>query len=237
MKYQKFFYWVSPQDIEPVLEEFKRVLEKDQIPEPRERQCETLYYHSQLMHVPPSIWSKQCYRQGAWFRTSPYAKDHLIVSNSALDLPQAIRKGVIEIIKLENPPNLPKDQYLELLEKKSFIERAPEEWFHFLEREIPTFSSFIERKQLGLSLDELLECHSANHANFLLPQGQNYGMVAYKGEDVACALFPEEYVCSACLELFGVLGDHLQKLIVKKCPGLKYVNLERNEYFLIKILE
>jgi len=237
MAYRKFFYWVSPEDIEAVLEECKRVLEKDQIPEPRERPCEALYQHSQIMNVPPSVWSRQCYRQGSWFRTSQYANYYLIVSNSALDLPQAMKKGVIEIVKLKNHPSLSKEAYLELLNTRSFIERVPEEWFHFLEREVPAFRNFIERKHLGLSLDELLEMHSANHANFLLPAGENALSVACEGELVACSLFPEDYICSACLELFGVIGEQLQKLIVKKCPGLKYVNLETDEYFLVTMLE
>ena len=237
MTYQKFFYWVSPKDIGPVTESCKRVLGKDHIPEPRESPCEALYLHSQVMHVPPSIWSGRCYRQGSWFRSSQYANLHLIVSNSALELPQSVKKGTIEIISLENRQSLTKERYLELLETKQFKERAPKEWFNFLEKEVPAFQNYIERRQLGLTLNELLERHSANHANFLLPAGENYLKVGYEGESLACSLFSEEYICSACLELFGVIGDHLPKMIVKKCPGLKYVTLANNEYFLVSMLE
>jgi hypothetical protein len=237
MTYQKFFYWVSPKDLGSVLESCKQVLKKDQIPEPRESPCEALYLHSQVMHVPPAVWSKRCYRQGSWFRTSPYASLHLIVSNSALELPQSIKKGTIEIIEVENCPSLTKEKYLDLLKTKEFKKRAPNEWFHFLEKEVPGFTNYIERKQLGLSLDELLEMHSANHANFVLPEGKTYLKIDYKGESLACSLFSEEYICSACLELFGVIGDHLRKKVIKKCPGLKYVNLDSKEYFLVSMVE
>ena len=237
MSYQKFFYWVSPKDIELILESCKHILKKDHIPEPRESPCEALYLHSQVMHVPPPIWSKRCYRQGSWFRTSQYANLHLIVSNSALELPQSVKKGTIEIIEVENRPSLTKEKYLDLLKTKEFKKRAPDEWFHFLEKEVPAFQKYIERKQLGLSLDELLEMHSANHANFLLPEGENYSRAGYKGEFFVCSLFSEEFICSACLELFGVIGNHLPKMIIKKCPGLKYVNLAGNEYFLVSMLD
>lgn len=237
MKYQKFFYWVSPKDIEQVLEICKQVLKKDQIPEPRESPCEALYLHSQVMHVPPAIWSKRCYRQGSWFRTSQYAPLHLIVSNSALELPQSVKKGAIEVITVEDRPGLTKEEYFKLLKTKEFKKRAPDEWFHFLEKEIPAFQNYIDRKQLGLTLDELLEMHSANHANFLLPEGKNCLRVDYKGKSLACSLFSEEFICSACLELFGIVGDHLPKMIIKKCPGLKYVNLAHNEYFLVSKLD
>ncbi len=237
MKYQKFFYWVAPKDLDPVLESCKRVLEKSHIYEPRESPCEALYNYYQIMHLPPSIWSKRCYRQGSWFRSSQYANLHLIVSNVALELPQSVKRGTIEIIEVENRQVLSKEKYLELLKTNTFIKRAPKEWFHFLEKEIPVFQNYIERRQLGLSLNELLEMHSANHANFLLPAGENYLRVGYKGESLACSLFSEENICSACLELFGVIGDHLPKMIIKKCPGLKYVNLANNEYFLVSMLD
>lgn len=237
MTYQKYFYWVSPKDIEGVLESVKQQAKKDHIPEPRERPCEALYSYYQVMHVPPAAWSKQCYRQGSWFRTSQYATLHLIVSNSALEVPQSVKRGTIEVIKVENCQNLTKERYLELLKMDTFVKRAPKEWFNFLEKEIPAFQSYLDRRRLGISLEELLEMQSANHANFLLPAGENYQRVDYKGESLACSLFSEEYICSACLELFGVIGNQLPKMIIKKCPGLKYVNLADNEYFLVSILD
>ncbi len=79
---------------------------------------------------------------------------------------------------------------------------------------------------------EFLEYHSANHANFLLKMEDVRILKEYDGAMIPCSLFPSIFICSACLELFGVIGRHLPKKILKNCPGLKYLQLSDNEYFL-----
>lgn len=234
-KYQKFFYWSTPEHIDQLLNIAKNYLNKQNIPVARERQCESLYQSHPTLYVPPEVWSKNCYRQGSWFRTSEYSENHLLVTNASLSLPNVVKKGLITIIQIKNYPRLEGNAYLKLLNADEFKSRAPKEWFNFLKREIPVFQNFMKQNQIQISLDELLKMHSANHANFLLPIKKAF-RCEYKQELIPCSLFPQKYICSACLELFGILGSHLKKMIVKKCPGLKYVNLKENEYFFINII-
>jgi len=229
--YQKIFFWVNQEDIERKLEEIKKTLKIDRIPTARERQCEALSPNIKIMHIPPEVWSKSCYRQGSWYRSSTYSKKHLIVSNFDLSFLISVKAGVIKKIKIDTYPNLPKEKWMQLLETDSFINRAPSEWFQLLDREIPVFNNFIDRNRMNVSIEELLKMHSANHANFLLSRGETFLTCLYDGENIPSSLFPQEFTCSACLELFGVLGNQLQKKIIKKCPGLKYVTMNENEYF------
>ncbi len=215
-----------------VLVDIRKTLSIEQIPIARERQCEALSCTSRIMLIPPVVWSKNCYRQGSWFRTSRDSNNFLIVSSVPLFVTNYVKAGIIKKIILKTCPIVSKDQWIKLLENKTFMDRAPEEWFHLLEREIPVFQGFIERNQMNVSLQELLKMQSANHANFLLSKDEVLITTEFERENLPCSLFPQNFSCSACLELFGVLGDHLPKKIIKKCPGLKYLNLLENEFLL-----
>ncbi len=94
------------------------------------------------MHVPPEIWSNTCVRQGSWFRTSPWAEAHLIVSNDSLTLSGVIHNGTIQLISLEEWPISQIEDYEYLLHDPRFISRAPEEWFHLFPDEIPCTKHF-----------------------------------------------------------------------------------------------
>jgi hypothetical protein len=60
-------------------------------------------------------------------------------------------------------------------------------------------------------------------------------MIELDNESITCSLFPSKYICSACMELFGVLGRHIPKKAIKNCPGLKYAPLAPDEFFLVEI--
>ena len=232
--YIKHFYWIQPEKITSVLAYVKKNSGKSKISEAKLRQCEALQKSKKITHVPPLVWSENCYRQGSWFRTSDLKDHHLIVSNEKLDIDSPLSGKIIRI-SIENYPELTRKEYIDLLSAKIFKDRAPKEWFHLLEREIPLFKNYLTNNNVKINLDDFLDMHSANHANFLFLKGESPLVVEYKGEKVACSLFPQVFTCSACLELFGVLGRHLETMILKKCPGLKYVQLMENEYFLVEL--
>ena len=232
--YIKYFYWIPPDNIDSTLDDIRKNAGITKISEAKLRQCEALQKSKKITHVPPSVWSENCYRQGSWFRTSDLQDYHLIVSNEELGI-KASFSGKITRISIDNYPEISKEAYLNLLQTKEFKNRAPEEWFHLLEREIPLFQNYLSNNNVKLELDDFLDMHSSNHANFLFPKGENPLIVTHEGEKIACSLFSQVFTCSACLELFGVLGRHLEIMILKKCPGLKYVLLGEDEYFLIKI--
>lgn len=234
MEYVKYFYWVASESIASVLNELKKKFERQEIPTAQIRQCEALSPNFTIMHVPPSVWSANCKRQGSWFRTSERAQDHLIVSTHPLNIPRVIQSGLIRLISIDKYPLFARDKIDELLATPTFKSRVPKEWFEYLPHERPLFQAYIDRYQLGVNLDDFLKFHSANHANFLLPKHHAALSCDFNGESVVCSLFAQEFTCSACMQIFGILGLHHEKMIIKKCPGLKYVNLKPNEYLFVQ---
>jgi hypothetical protein len=235
MDYHKFFYWISSEDLSIAIDDIQNQLQVEKIPQAEIRQCESLFQSRPIMHVPPLVWSANCKRQGSWFRQSIMARNHLFVSNSPLTLKKVIISGEIEKISLEKVPSVSTDQYLVLLETEPFRSLAPEEWFHLLDFEKPLYRGFLDRNRVAISLDEFTQMHSANHANFLLPKESVRVMCEYNNEKIPCSLFPQLYICSACMEIFGVIGAHHGKMIVKKCPGLKYISLAEDEFLFIHL--
>jgi hypothetical protein len=234
-EYVKHFYWINAEQIDAILEYVKRSLHAPSIPHARQRPCEALNPTFPVMHVPPEVWSANCYRQASWFRTSDLKDGHLIVANTALTIPDAILSGRITKIMQSQVPADSRQMYLPLLTSPEFVRRAPAEWFHLLDREIPIFKSFLDRIDAHIELDEFLERHSANHAHFLQPVENLLVTIEHEHERIPCSLFPSEFICSACMELFGVIGPHLPKKALKNCPGLKYAPLGAGEYFLVEI--
>jgi hypothetical protein len=234
MEYVKYFYWVSPAEIQGVLEDLKAKLDKNDIPKAQIRQCESLNSTTTIMHVPPEVWSANCKRQGSWFRTSDRAQDHLIVVNQPLDLDHVLQHGIIRLITVNDYPSFTREKIPELLTTPTFTSRVQKEWFEYLPSERPLYQGYIDRYKLGVTLDEFLTFHSANHANFLLPRQHAALYCTLEGESIVCSLFAQEFTCSACMQLFGILGLHHEKMIIKKCPGLKYVSLKPNEFLLVQ---
>lgn len=239
--YQKYYYWVKPSAYETNIEKITMKLPDVKIRNAESRQCEALYPSYALVVVKPEVWSANCYRQGSWFRTSELKDMYLIVSNQPLDFLTADESGKIAIVKLANIPDFRLDESfirkIEALNNHPRLkERAPPEWFHLLDREVPLFEAFIRSRNLGVDLTTFLKIHTAGHALFLIEEKDigNYVKIPNESDqEVPCSMCPEEFVCSACLEIFGVLGRSHKKLLVKRCPGLKYLKLERNEYLLI----
>lgn len=237
LPYIKYFYWIRHDDYKNIFNEIKDFFDGKEIPTAISRQCESLSMTRSVMIVPPEVWSENCYRQGSWFRNSDLNKDYLIVSSKELPIRSYIFRGKIQKIKIENlefPSNF---HYHHLLQSPEFKSKAPKEWFNLLEREKPIFKAFLERNKINLTLEELLSVHSINHANFLVSDPNLTFNCEYLCEIVRCSLFPQELICSACMEIFGVIGRNLKKMIIKNCPGLKYIQLIKNEFFFIEIFK
>jgi hypothetical protein len=234
-EYRKFFYWIPPEAIEKALSDTKSQLGRSEIPVAKQRQCESLNPTMSIMYVPPAVWSTTCIRQGSWYRTSELRNDHLIVSNLPLILASVKMSGSISIIDIENIFPISKEKVDALVHSEEFKSKVPDEWFHFLEFEPPLFLRYITNHKLNVSLDEFLVLHSANHANFMLKSAKDRISCEVENEKITCSLFEAEFICSACMQIFGVIGANLKKMVIKNCPGLKYVKLEPHEYFFMKV--
>ncbi|NMC04694.1 MAG: hypothetical protein GYA24_05750 [Candidatus Lokiarchaeota archaeon] len=235
--YFKQFTWIGEDHLEATISVVKSQLNLQSLPRARSRPCEALNPVFPGMHVPPAAWSDTCSRQASWFRTSRMRTWHLVVTNAPVSIPGACLSGTIKRIFIERLPVVQRPDYRRLLDEPEFKRAAPAEWFHLLEREIPVFKAFLERKGACMDLDAFLEMHSANHAQFLVPRGKVLSTVEHEGERIPCSLFPSTFICSACMELFGVIGSHLKKKAVMNCPGLKHVSLGPGELFLVEIEE
>ena len=134
---------------------------------------------------------------------------HLIVSNDSLTLSGVIHNGTIQLISLEEWPISQIEDYEYLLHDPRFISRAPEEWFHLLPDEIPLYQAFLDRNNQDITLDQFIQMHSANHANFILPETEIPFTAEIDGKSVARSLFPQLFICSACVEIFGVIGNNI----------------------------
>ncbi len=239
--YQKYYYWVNPSTYEANIEQLLIKFPDLKIKYAESRQCEALYPSYSIVVVKPEVWSANCYRQGSWFRTSELKDMYLIVSNHPLEFLTAQESGKIRLVKLTNIPEFRMDESFfrkieTLTNHPRLKERAPQEWFHLLDREVPLFEAFIRSRNLGVDLNTFLKIHTAGHALFLVNDKAigNYTKIPDDpDQEIPCSMCPEEFICSACLEIFGVLGRLHKKLLVKRCPGLKYLKMERNEYLLI----
>lgn len=233
--YIKYFYWIQHNDYKNVYNGIKDYFDGKDIPIAVLRQCESLSMARPVMIVPPGVWSENCYRQGSWFRDSDLKEEYLVVSDRELPILSFIFKGKIQKIIIENLVFPPSSQYKHLLESSEFKSKTPKEWFNLLEREKPIFKAFLERNMIKMSLNDLLVVHSINHANFLVHDENLAYNFEYNGEPVRSSLFPQELICSACMEIFGVIGRNLKRMIIKNCPGLKYIQMKKNEFLLVEI--
>ncbi len=232
-EYKKYFYWVEEKAVKQTKHEIQTQIAPKRISTAKLRQCEALWHGKEVVHVPPDVWSAKCIRQGSWFRSSENSAHHLFVLNSPCDLSSVVFGGTIELIEIQDFPSFSFERLKPLLETDVFKERAPEEWFTLLEHEIPMFRQFQELNNIDLPRETFIEYHSLTHANFL-QNPENAAQIEVDGKSYTCSLFPKEYTCSACLELFGILGRHHGEIITMKCPGLKYVNLPPKHYLLVK---
>ena len=242
VEYRKYYYWVSKADYEENLQKISEIHPELKMKYAESRQCEALYAAIPFMIVKPEVWSANCYRQGSWFRTSEFREKYLFVSNTPLNCIKFEESGEIRIIKLLDLPEFQLNE--EFMKKVEFFinhpqlkARAPEEWFHILDRERPLFENFIRNRKLGVDLPTFLKIHTANHASFIIQDDKrlvNYVKLDGEKSEIICSICPEEFVCSGCLEIFGILGQDHPKLLIKRCPGLKYVKMDKNEYFYVQ---
>jgi hypothetical protein len=241
LHYEKYFAWITSAHSESAIAYLCKEYDLLEIPTAESRQCEALQLSKPVIHIPPSVWSGNCYRQGSWFRSSPLFEHHLFVANRPFNWGngnyaiQPVVSGTIQVVDIQNPPEPTPEEYLPLLNMPEFLMRVPQEWWHLLDREKPIFTRFFPSKGITLNFDDILKIHSANHAQFIVPIEKALRTVQFREKVVPVSLFRSDLICSACMELFGVLGSHHSQMLLKNCPGLKYVRLDQNQYFLVTL--
>jgi len=235
--YEKYTYWLSRERfyrLKQALEDQGRSLY-----ETKKTVCLPLAKKVHIGFVPPDIWQSYdlCRRQLSWYTESRYAGMFLVVSDERLDVPDLMPTTVIRKIKFK-PPRLPAPRQghrQALINRPSYIDAAPELW-----ADIDAMDPKLQEKWLkimgvrGMSYKNLFIYHCANHANFIEPA---YYLEDDDGAPVPYAIGKTNQVCSACLEMYNIIGEKFKKKLVVPCPGAAlFAGLGVNRYYEVETL-
>jgi len=215
LPYKKLVYWLDPGQrdcLRDVRQERKRIHTAKHHP------CEALYPRRDLVLVEPRAWDLRCARQGAWYRASRRHGWSLLVANQPLE---GISPWGVITLEAFSPPRTATDaDVLELLRDPRAADRLPLAWGDFSPWERQAIHQMLLQEDIDLSLQAIFCYYTANHLNFVFPRffvsREGHTTVPYSIQRTAL-------VCSACVELFGVLGEPFALKYLVPCPGLKYI--------------
>ncbi len=221
--YKKYIYWLDPDKYSNAIAELRK--DKKRFFIAKRQPCEVLYPRREIALAEPRSWDNQCLRQGSWYRASHRNGQHLIVSNSPLD--ELPLWGSVTLEAFE-PPRLADDgDVLEILGDARAPAVLPEGWGLFTSWETQAIDAYLQKEGLELSLQEVFSYYTANHLNFVFPRffikDNNQGIIPY-------SIVQPALVCSACVEIFGILGESFPEKYLIPCPGLKYVKAAPGEH-------
>lgn len=225
--YSKWVYWLDPETKEDEISRYSQ--DKRLVYRARRQPCEALYARREVSIVPPEAWDRQCLRQGSWYRASAKRGQVLLVSNR--EQPQIEPWGRITI-EAFSPPRLASEQdVLEAMGDEKAIQLLPDGWGNFSAWEVEAIRAYLGRQGIELPLEALFLYYSANHLNFAFPkffvETSAHGPAPY-------SIQRTPLVCSACVELFGILGEEHPLRYLVPCPGLKYVEAAPGQYFRVE---
>lgn len=219
-EYERFTCFVS----EDGLQRFKLWAKKQGLSmvKAKNKACEVLHPRVRAGFVPPKVWDRDCRRQGSWYRESSESGNYLIVSSVLLE---RMNGGTRLTFSDFSPPVLPnQSEVRELLQSAEYNREKPRIWEQYTEEDRLKFA--MGRATIKQTLGEIPCCpnesfedvfisHCANHSNFLSPR------YYVKESDYLCpySIADTFHVCSACLELFNLLGKQHRVKYIVPCPG------------------
>ncbi|MCP4579722.1 MAG: hypothetical protein GY846_25915 [Deltaproteobacteria bacterium] len=192
--------------------------------------CVPLSKKIDLGYVPPGAWEAYdlCKRQLSWYKTSPHFGQILVVSSRNL-----APWGLVEEVRISNSKfrcrTFPgPDEQLALLDRESYQAAKPKAWEKIDSDEKKRNGRWLKIMGIHrLSYEELFVTHCANHANFIEPE------YFLEGEEpIPYSLGKTTHLCSACLELFNIIGSEWKKKLVAPCPGaVLFAGMTSNRYY------
>ena len=224
----KYIYWMDGALFDRV-----RIMASEKgllMQEAKKAVCVPLSKKVDLGYVPPDAWSNYtlCKRQLSWYERSPYFGQTLVVSSHNL-----ASWGLLEDVLIRDSKfrcrNFPdRSKQLALLDRESYQASKPEAWDKIDEEEKRRNGRWLKIMGIrGKSYEALFITHSANHANFIEPEYflEGEGPIPY-------SLGKTSHVCSACLELFNIIGSKWKKKLVTPCPGaVLFAGMASNRYY------
>ncbi len=229
----KYVYWLRAEEVSPVTKAL--TVGGHDVFTVRKAVCIPLADNVDIGLVPPEAWTEYqlCRRQMSWYGVSDKAGLTLLISSTDLASYGLTPEVVIEERPDFQPPRLPDRQGLTNLTADQAYQRAkPPAWDRLGNEERKSLEQWL--KVMGLAqedFDELFLSHCANHANFISPEF----FVEEGGETVPYSVGPTVRVCSACLELYNIVGSASRKKLVVPCPGaVLFGRLKANRYYEVR---
>jgi len=182
--------------------------------------------------VAPDVWNETCARQGSWYRASEKRGLYLVVSAFALSGYEDRKAATVTPSGFKPPRTAGMEEKRAMAGDKDVVPHIPPEW--------PTISETERRillrwaRRLGSDIeddDSLYVSHTANHANFIKP----VFFIKEKETLVPYSIDRSAHLCSACLEVFQVVGDDHPVKLVAPCPGMTiFARLRPDRYLRVE---
>jgi hypothetical protein len=226
-KYRKHVYWLDPAGHADALAELRK--DKKRVYKAKRQPCQALYPRREIALVEPGVWDLQCQRQGSWYRSSHRRGQSLLVTNQPRK--EFALWGVVTLEPFDPPQTARDEDVVRMLSHDRAREILPEGWGLFSAWEVQAIHTHLSGEGIERSLEQVFAYYTANHLNFVfprifLPNGQ--------GPVIPYSIQKSALVCSACVEIFGILGEDYPDKYLAPCPGLKYVKPAPAEYLRVR---
>jgi hypothetical protein len=220
--YEKHIYWLNPTEHADALAELRK--DKKRVYKAKHSPCQALYPRREFALVEPGIWDLQCNRQGSWYRSSRRQGQSLLVTNHPRN--EFTLWGQVTLEPFQPPRTATDEDVIEMLSDARVPEILPEGWGLFSPWEVQAIQGYLATEGIERSLQQIFAYYTANHLNFVFPrfflEDSQMPVVPYSIQKTAL-------VCSACVEVFGLLGGNYPVKYLVPCPGLKYVKPSPSE--------
>ena len=194
--------------------------------------CTPMDVINKVSCVAPEVWNETCARQGSWYRASDKKGLHLVISSFALTGHEKRKAATITQSDFKPPRLAGIEEKRAMARDKDVIPHIPQRWQRIGEMERRILLRWARR--LGSDIedyDSLYLSHTANHANFIKP-------VFFIKEDetlIPYSIDRSAHLCSACLEVFQVLGGDYPVKLVAPCPGMTiFARLRPDSYLRVE---
>jgi hypothetical protein len=225
--YRKHVYWLDPVRHADALAELrgdgKRVYKAKRQP------CQALYPRREIVLVEPGAWDLQCHRQGSWYRSSHRRGQSLVVTNQPIQ--ELSFWGLVTLEPFDPPQTATDEDVVQMMSQRSVPELLPEGWGLFSTWEVQAIHTHLAGEGIERSLQEVFAYYTANHLNFVFPR---IFLSNSQGPVIPYSIQKRALVCSACVEIFGLLGEAYPDKLLAPCPGLKYVKPAPTEYLRVR---
>lgn len=230
-QYEKYIFWLKSDGFEIL----KNKIESNgkELYEAKKAVCVPLSKRVDLGYIAPDVWDKFdiCRRQMSWYRQSPRAGQYLVISSSDLAEYGLVPETIIKDSRFR-PLKLPDDSELKaLIDRESYKKTRPDEWEDIANEDPAVIDKWMRVMGIRrIKYEDLFVYHCANHANFIEPkyyvEDDGYGKVPYSINNKT------NFICSACMEFYNVVGSEYKKKFVVPCPGCAiFAGLPVNRYF------